>query len=233
MIGLSRLIRAIADVPKGGMQTGGPKVVLKLADAERIKAELEGVISERDALAKEVCAANDRNAELVEERDALAAQNKILLDAVNLAIPSAEICYNLDLATFETLFLMREAVKATPQQCLADIKSEAIAKFLHVLEHAPGSPVSAMTALGISQWWDNLNPPSAISEMRVDHGYKILGVYYARHGGNLTSVVAAVGRAGFIAGAEALEVAQILSSDFDVEKSADEYAATVRQGGAE
>lgn len=53
MVGISRLKRAIADVPKGGMQTGSPKVVLKLADAERIMAEMENLISERAALAAE------------------------------------------------------------------------------------------------------------------------------------------------------------------------------------
>ncbi len=41
MIGLSRLNRAIEDMPKGGMQTGDPKVTIKLCDAQRIKAEIE------------------------------------------------------------------------------------------------------------------------------------------------------------------------------------------------
>lgn len=49
----------------------------------------------------------------------------------------------------------------------------------------------------------------------------------------LREIEAKAGRAGFIAGIDALEVAQILGSDFDAEKSADEYATKVRQGGAE
>lgn len=57
--------------------------------------------------------------------DALAAQNKILLDALNLALPSVETCYKQDMATWETLFLLREAVKAAPQQCLLHIEAEA------------------------------------------------------------------------------------------------------------
>ena len=41
MIGVKRLQRAISDVNLGGMQTGDPKVQLKLADAQRILLELE------------------------------------------------------------------------------------------------------------------------------------------------------------------------------------------------
>lgn len=41
MIGVKRLQRAIADVNLGGMQTGDPKIQLKLADAQRILLELE------------------------------------------------------------------------------------------------------------------------------------------------------------------------------------------------
>lgn len=49
MIGLSRLKRAISDVPTGGMQTGDPKVKLKLCDAKRIEVEYAALIAERDA----------------------------------------------------------------------------------------------------------------------------------------------------------------------------------------
>lgn len=41
MIGVKRLQRAIADVNLGGMQTGDPKVKLKLADAERLVLEIQ------------------------------------------------------------------------------------------------------------------------------------------------------------------------------------------------
>lgn len=49
MIGLTRLKRAIADVPTGGMQTGDPKVPLKLCDAQRLEVEFNAIIAERDA----------------------------------------------------------------------------------------------------------------------------------------------------------------------------------------
>lgn len=41
MLALNRLKRAIGDVNRGGMQTGDPKVTLKLPDAQRIVLELE------------------------------------------------------------------------------------------------------------------------------------------------------------------------------------------------
>lgn len=70
------------------------------------------------------------------ERDALAAQNKILLDALNLALPSVEAYYKQHMATWETLFLLREAAKATPQQCLRDVKAEAGREgFINGAEH--------------------------------------------------------------------------------------------------
>lgn len=113
MIGLSRLIRAIADVPKGGMQTGSPKVVLKLADAER-------------------------NAELTEERDALAAQVEALRSAIE-PFATGGVCSAIDREDYS---IMRERIKdwhgaiefkkaqdaynSTPQQCLRDVQAEAI-----------------------------------------------------------------------------------------------------------
>lgn len=43
MLALNRLKRAIADVNRGGMQTGDPKVTLKLPDAERLVLEMEAM----------------------------------------------------------------------------------------------------------------------------------------------------------------------------------------------
>jgi hypothetical protein len=64
MIGLSRLKRAIEDLPIGGMQTGDPKVRLKLCDAQLLEVEFNAIIAERDnALAQ--------NAELVAMVEAL------------------------------------------------------------------------------------------------------------------------------------------------------------------
>jgi hypothetical protein len=57
-IAIERLKRAIADLPKSGMQTGDYKVNLKLADAQRAIAELEGLKAERDAFLTELQKAN-------------------------------------------------------------------------------------------------------------------------------------------------------------------------------
>lgn len=43
MLVLNRLKRAIGDVNRGGMQTGDPKVTLKLPDAERLVLEVEAM----------------------------------------------------------------------------------------------------------------------------------------------------------------------------------------------
>lgn len=43
MLALNRLKRAIGDVNRGGMQTGDPKVTLKLADAERLVLDVEAM----------------------------------------------------------------------------------------------------------------------------------------------------------------------------------------------
>ena len=45
------------------------------------------------------------------------------------------------------------------------------------------------------------------------------------------ALAAKAGRAGFIAGTDALEVAQILGSDFDTESAANQYADQIWQGG--
>lgn len=90
MIGLSRLKRAIEDVPTGGMQTGDPKVRLKLCDAQLLEVEFNTIISERDnALAQ--------NAELVASN--LEQLNNCLaaLQIANKRIDKLEK-YNLDLA---------------------------------------------------------------------------------------------------------------------------------------
>lgn len=51
-IAIKRIERAISDLPKGGMQTGGHKVKLDLADAERLIIELNALQDERDAYRK-------------------------------------------------------------------------------------------------------------------------------------------------------------------------------------
>lgn len=111
MIGLSRLKRAIADAPTGGMQTGTSKVQLKLCDAQRIEVEYGALIAERDA-------ALANNAELV-------AQVEVLQDA------AIKVCLRLDhdgVSTFgiaEDIENLQQVVNATPTQCLRDIQAEA------------------------------------------------------------------------------------------------------------
>lgn len=45
-VALKRLERAISDLPKGGMQTGSPKVRLDLADAERLILEYKALAAD-------------------------------------------------------------------------------------------------------------------------------------------------------------------------------------------
>ncbi len=138
-IAIERLKRAVADLPKGGMQTGDYKVTLKLADAQRAIAELEG---------------------LKAERDALAAKNWDLGHALGLA-RSGLVSGSLNP---DQLSVIKRAFETTPQQCLNEIRAEAA-------------------------------------------------------------------RAGFIAGADAIETIQMLGSSESITDLADAYAAKVRQGG--
>lgn len=103
MIGLSRLKRAIADVPTGGMQTGTSKVPLKLCDAQRLEVEFNAIIAERDA-------ALAQNAELVAK-----------IDAIKDAWMAAGSWPN----TVEEKQAIANAINATPTQCLRDIQAEA------------------------------------------------------------------------------------------------------------
>ena len=79
MIGLSRLKRAIEDVPTGGMQTGDPKVRLKLCDAQRIEVEFNAIIAERDNVLAQ-------NAELVAQVESV---RQACLDWENTETPNA------------------------------------------------------------------------------------------------------------------------------------------------
>lgn len=109
-IAIERLKRAIADLPKGGMQTGDYKVKLKLADAQRAIAELEG---------------------LKAERDALAAQAKALKDLAEFWINQAKPYQpsEQEYKTWLSLGYESKALRSTPQQCLAEIRAEAVLKF--------------------------------------------------------------------------------------------------------
>lgn len=106
-IAIERLKRAIADLPKGGMQTGDYKVKLKLADAQRAIAELEG---------------------LKAERDALAAQAKALKDLAEFWINQAKPYQpsEQEYKTWLSLGYESKALRSTPQQCLAEIRAEAV-----------------------------------------------------------------------------------------------------------
>lgn len=106
MIGLSRLKRAIEDVPTGGMQTGDPKVRMKLCDAQRLAVEFNAIIAERDS-------ALAQNAELVAKIDRM--QTFIKLSARKWE----------GVAEVEPTFcnLLRVA-NENPQQCLRDRDAE-------------------------------------------------------------------------------------------------------------
>ena len=159
-------------------------------EAELLK-QIELIKAERDALAKEVDAANDRNAELIEERDALAAENIELRQRKLIHIG----------------FTNESQV-----QYVTEDKEEGA--FYPNSDHGCYIPVYMLNVHA-----HRVGPDSKIYCTHLEQGKKI------------AEIRAEAGRAGFVAGADALEVAQIIGFDFDVETSADEYAATVRQGG--
>lgn len=107
MIGLSRLKRAIADVPTGGMQTGDPKVQLKLCDAQRIEVEYAAIISERDAAL---------------------AQNAELEQRINQLIESISQLSNqvVDLQNTRDDLERQNAEMVAQVDAIADIRAEAI-----------------------------------------------------------------------------------------------------------
>lgn len=118
MIGLSRLKRAIADVPTGGMQTGYSKVPLKLCDAQRLEVEFNAITAERDA-------ALAQNAELVAQNEAV---RQACLDWENTETPNA----------WQLIFdEIKRCANAAPQQCLRDVKAEAIENAANLLRFAP------------------------------------------------------------------------------------------------
>lgn len=131
MIGLSRLTCAIADVPTGGMQTGNPKVVLKLADAWRIKAELEGVIGERDALAKEVDDCNEKIGSLTDERDQWYSRSVLLRRCLAQAI-KAFYDYEMDVDDLppgkhkEMIKALESGLDASGERCMREVQAAAV-----------------------------------------------------------------------------------------------------------
>ncbi len=84
-------------------------------EAELLK-QIELIKAERDALAREVDAANDRNAELIEERDALVAQ----LAKIDRAWADAGGWPD----TAEEIEEICGAITSSPQQCLAKLKAQ-------------------------------------------------------------------------------------------------------------
>lgn len=112
MIGLSRLKRAISDVPPGGMQTGDPKVKLRLCDAQRIEVEYAAIISERDA-------ALAQNAELV-------AQVEYLKSHFNELAEVAQRCDSWESFPQQPIDRALGALQSMPNQCLRQIQADAI-----------------------------------------------------------------------------------------------------------
>jgi hypothetical protein len=88
MIGLSRLLRAIEGMPKGGMQTGNPKVTIKLCDAQRIKIEFEALQSQNTELMSLVEVLQHRVKDLQSANNlASACLKQVKADAVESLIP--------------------------------------------------------------------------------------------------------------------------------------------------
>jgi hypothetical protein len=91
------------------------------------------------------------------ERDALQAQAEVLRVKSKALVEQAERALDFDVGNHHALkgtaYALGNALDATPTACLAQVRADAVNAFLHTLEHAPSSPVSARTALGVSQWW--------------------------------------------------------------------------------
>lgn len=81
--------------------------------------EIEALKAERDALAKEVDAANDRIGELTEERGALSVMTECLKQHMSRF---HEIDGAFSAAQWQNT--ANALVKLTPQQCLRDVKAE-------------------------------------------------------------------------------------------------------------
>ncbi|HAT42391.1 MAG TPA: hypothetical protein DCS87_11835 [Rheinheimera sp.] len=123
----------------GIIQVVGLGLFVPAEKHNEVMQKWEQAQAERDALAKEVDAANDRNAELIEERDALAAQVEALRSAYqNLcgAIDDMDNCEEgtaeMETAIGEMFHAMRNGynkVHATPLQCLRDVIAAAIMRF--------------------------------------------------------------------------------------------------------
>jgi hypothetical protein len=109
---------------------------------------------------------------LIGERNALAAQVEVL--NAQLKVSNKAFLHIINLSHTRKWMMQGdieqiiesngELLLATPAACLAQVRAEAVNRFLHILEHAPSSPVSAMTALGVSQWWMKFEQASSIRQ---------------------------------------------------------------------
>ncbi len=63
--------------------------------------------------------------ELLTENEALSAKLKLMRSALELSLISVKTCYKQHWAPFSDLSTVEEAIKLSPQQCLAEIKAEA------------------------------------------------------------------------------------------------------------
>lgn len=99
-IAIQRIERAIADMSKGGMQTGKQTIKLEYSDAQRAIAELTNL--------------QRRNDELVTQVENLKA-----------AATSAYAEWNYSNDVYAGMQRLMMVIKATPTQCLREIKAEA------------------------------------------------------------------------------------------------------------
>ena len=125
--------------------------------------------SERDALAAQVEALRNAGNEVYEELQQWALTEsheetsrvfRLWLNVRNqppaACLAQVQIPQNADdaaaMALLGTNWLQQNAPERLTEY-MNQVRAEAVNEFLHILEHAPSSPVSARTALGVSQWW--------------------------------------------------------------------------------
>lgn len=174
----------------GIIQVVGLGLFVPAEKHNEVMQKWEQAQAERDALAKEVDAANDRNAELVEERDALAAENIELRQRKLIHIG----------------FTNESQV-----QYVTEDKEEGA--FYPNSDHGCYIPVYMLNVHA-----HRVGPDSKIYCTHLEQGKKI------------AEIRAEAGRAGFVAGYDAGHEYRFSGMGDEL---ADEYAATVRQGGAE
>jgi hypothetical protein len=181
---------------------------------------------------------------LVGERDALSAQVEVLRRSILKAYNhQLNVGYDNQRGVSEVFSLLGDAfllAQATPAACLAQVQ---------LWEQVQGKPSYTELAAQVEvlrKVYRNLcgaiNDADDTETGSDEHDEAIGKIFSVMRDGYLAAnqspaaclaqVRADAGRAGFIAGAHALETIQILASDESIFELADDYAERIRQGGA-